>query len=112
MPPARRTETLAKIPLFRSLAAADVARLDTQCSWRHAPSGQWLLDHQDASSDVFFVVAGAVRGIIQSGGREVLLRQVQAGGVFGGLAPAHPPPRPAGSPAASPPTTPPPPPAG
>ena len=53
MPPARRTETLAKIPLFRSLAAADVARLDTQCSWRHAPSGQWLLDHQDASSDVF-----------------------------------------------------------
>ena len=86
MPAARRTETLAKIPLFRSLTSAAVSKLDTQCSWRHAPSGQWLLDHQDASSDVFFVVAGAVRVIIQSGGREVLLRQIEAGEFFGELA--------------------------
>jgi CRP/FNR family transcriptional regulator, cyclic AMP receptor protein len=82
----RRTETLAKVPLFRSLPAEAVAKLDTQCSWRRAPSGQWIIDYQDPSSDVFFVVSGAVRVVIQSAGREVLLRQINAGEFFGELA--------------------------
>jgi CRP-like cAMP-binding protein len=86
MPTTTRTETLARIPLFRSLAAADVTRLDRQCAWKRAAAGQWLLDYQDASDDVFFVVAGAVRVIIQSGGREVLLREIKAGEFFGELA--------------------------
>lgn len=83
---ARHTETLAKIPLFRSLTADIVAKLDTQCSWRRAPGGQWLLDYQDASSDVFFVVSGTVHVVIQSAGREVLFRQINAGEFFGELA--------------------------
>ena len=83
---ARRTETLAKVPLFGSLAADAIAALDTQCSWRRAPAGQWIIDYQDASSDVFFVVSGAVRVVIQSAGREVLLRQIDAGEFFGELA--------------------------
>ena len=81
-----RAETLARIPLFRSLSPADVAKLDRQCAWKRAAAGQWLLDYQDASDDVFFVVAGAVRVIIQSGGREVLLREIKAGEFFGELA--------------------------
>src|SRR5258708_29847617 len=83
---ARRTETLAKVPLFRSLAADAIAALDTQCSSRRAPGGQWIIDYQDASSDVFFVVSGAVRVVIQSPGRELLLRQINAGEFFGELA--------------------------
>jgi len=79
-------ETLGKIPLFRTLAADAIAKLDTQCAWRKAPAGQWLIDYQDASSDVFFVVNGAVRVVIQSAGREVLLRQINAGEFFGELA--------------------------
>jgi CRP/FNR family cyclic AMP-dependent transcriptional regulator len=82
----RRHETLAKIPLFRSLSAADIAKLDSQCAWRQASSGQWIIDYQDPSDDVFFVAAGAVRVIIQSAGREVLLRQINAGEFFGELA--------------------------
>jgi CRP-like cAMP-binding protein len=54
--------------------------------WRHATAGQWLLDYQDPSHDVFFVAAGAVRVIIQSGGREVLFREIKAGEFFGELA--------------------------
>ena len=81
-----RAETLARIPLFRSLPATAVDRLDRQCAWKRAAAGQWLLDYQDASDDVFFVVAGAVRVIIQSGGREVLLREIKAGEFFGELA--------------------------
>jgi CRP-like cAMP-binding protein len=81
-----RTETLARIPLFRTLAEPAIEKLDRQCAWKRATAGQWLLDYQDASDDVFFVVAGAVRVIIQSGGREVLLREIKAGEFFGELA--------------------------
>jgi CRP/FNR family cyclic AMP-dependent transcriptional regulator len=82
----RRTETLAKIGLFQSLDARAIAQFDTQCSWRRATSGQWLIDYQDASNDVFFVISGSVRVMIQSAGREVLLRQIDAGEFFGELA--------------------------
>src|SRR6267378_4929328 len=82
----RRTETLAKIRLFRSLDATAIGHLDTQCSWRRAPGGQWIIDYQDASNDVFFVVNGSARVMIQSAGRDVLLRQIDAGEYFGELA--------------------------
>src|SRR6516162_3875498 len=83
----RRTETLAKIRLFRSLDAAKIESLDTQCSWRRASGNQWIIDYQDASSDVFFVVSGTVRVKLQSvSGREVLLREINAGEFFGELA--------------------------
>jgi CRP/FNR family cyclic AMP-dependent transcriptional regulator len=81
-----RAESLARIPLFRTLSAAAIAKLDRQCAWKRAAAGHWLLDYQDASDDVFFVVAGSVRVIIQSGGREVLLREIKAGEFFGELA--------------------------
>jgi CRP/FNR family cyclic AMP-dependent transcriptional regulator len=83
----RQTETLAKIGLFRSLDAGAIRHLDTQCSWRRAPANQWIVDYQDASNDVFFVVSGTVRVKIQSvSGREVLLREINAGEFFGELA--------------------------
>ncbi|HEY4919515.1 MAG TPA: Crp/Fnr family transcriptional regulator [Xanthobacteraceae bacterium] len=81
-----KTETLAGFPLFRSLSAAAIARLDTLCTWRRATGGQWVLDYQDASNDVFFVVAGAVHVMIQSGGRDVLFREIRTGEYFGELA--------------------------
>jgi CRP-like cAMP-binding protein len=86
MPARGPKETLAAVPLFKTLSAATIAKLDVQCSWRRATAGQWLLDYQDASNDVFFVVAGAVRVILQSGGREVLFRELKAGEYFGELA--------------------------
>jgi CRP/FNR family cyclic AMP-dependent transcriptional regulator len=83
----RQTETLARIPLFRSLDAGAIRQLDTQCAWRRAPADQWIVDYQDASNDVFFVVSGTVRVKIQSvSGREVLLREINAGEFFGELA--------------------------
>lgn len=82
----RLAETLTKIRLFQSLDARAIGQLDSQCSWRRAATGQWLIDYQDASNDVFFVVSGSVRVMIQSAGREVLLRQINAGEFFGELA--------------------------
>jgi CRP/FNR family cyclic AMP-dependent transcriptional regulator len=83
----RQTETLARIALFRSLDPGAIRHLDTQCAWRRAPANQWIVDYQDASNDVFFVVSGTVRVKIQSvSGREVLLREINAGEFFGELA--------------------------
>jgi len=82
----RKSETLAGIFLFAPLDARAIGQLGTRCSWRRTTSGQWLIDHQDASNDVFFVVRGSVRVMIQSAGREVLLRQINAGEFFGELA--------------------------
>jgi CRP/FNR family cyclic AMP-dependent transcriptional regulator len=84
---ARRTETLAKIVLFRSLDEAAIQALDTQCSWRRVGRTEWVIQHQDASTDVFFVSSGTVRVQIQSiAGREVLFREINAGEFFGELA--------------------------
>ena len=80
------TETLAKFNLFRSLDAGAISHLDTQCSWRRSAGGLWIIDYQDAASnDVFFVLRGSVRVMIQSAGRDVLLRQIEAGEFFGEL---------------------------
>src|SRR3977135_49284 len=83
----RKTETLARIGLFRSLDAAKIELLDTQCSWRRATRNQWIVDYQDTRSDVFFVVSGTVGVKLQSvAGREILLREINAGEFFGELA--------------------------
>jgi CRP-like cAMP-binding protein len=93
----RKTETLATIGLFRSLGAANIELLDTQCSWRRVSRNQWIVDYQDASNDVFFIVSGAVRVKLQSvSGREVLLREINAGDFFGELAAIDSQPRSAG----------------
>src|SRR5262249_26983599 len=83
----RPTETLARIGLFRSLDADAIRQLDRQCSWRRTPRKQWIIDYQDRSTDVFFIVSGSARVTIQSiSGREALLREIEAGEFFGELA--------------------------
>jgi CRP/FNR family transcriptional regulator, cyclic AMP receptor protein len=80
----RNTETLAKVGLFRSLDAEAVRQLDTQCIWRRVERNHWIIDHQEPSNDVFFVTSGSVQVKIQTvAGREVLLREIEAGEFFG-----------------------------
>ena len=83
----RPTDTLAGIPLFRSLDAAELAALSARCLWRRVEAGQWIIDHEDDGTDVFFVVAGLVRVTIRAiSGRTVILRDIPAGEFFGEMA--------------------------
>jgi CRP-like cAMP-binding protein len=83
----RKTETLARIPLFRSLPEAAVKRLDTQCTWRRAKAKEWVLDYKDQSADLYFVVQGHVRVLIQApSGKDSILRDIHDGNFFGELA--------------------------
>ena len=80
-------ETLSRIALFQSLEPAKIRLLDTQCAWRRAKRTQWIINYQDNNKDVFFVLSGTVRVKIQAvSGREVLLREINAGEFFGELA--------------------------
>ncbi len=83
----RTNETLARIPLFKSVDQKDIARLDTQCIWRRMNAEGWVIDHMEVGTDVFFVVFGHVRVIVKAiSGRDVILRDIRDGEYFGELA--------------------------
>lgn len=83
----RRSETLAKIDLFRSLTPRTIAELDTQCTWRKYSRNEWVVEYHELSTDVFFVLSGVVRlKIPAASGREVLFKDLDAGGFVGEIA--------------------------
>lgn len=81
------SHTLTRIPLLRSLDAAAIDQLNKRCRWRTAAPKQWLINHEDEGSDVYFLVRGRVRVlIITSPDREVILADIDTGDFFGELA--------------------------
>ena len=79
-------ETLARIPLFRSLDEDAIRRLDAACIWRRAAAKEWVLDYESGGTELFFVLRGHVRVVITAAGREVILRDIRDGEFFGELA--------------------------
>ncbi len=82
----RIPESLARLPLFAGLDRAHVDALNAQCLWRRVEAGNWLLDYGEGGTDVFFVLQGHLRVMILSAGREVILRDLVDGDLFGELA--------------------------
>lgn len=76
---------VAQIALFRD-AGVDLSHLETRVRWRHFDEDEVLLDFDEASTDVYFLVAGDVRVLIRTrSGREVILGEMRAGAIFGEL---------------------------
>jgi CRP/FNR family transcriptional regulator, cyclic AMP receptor protein len=83
----RHSETLARVPLFRSLDGEAVRRLDSQCVWRRAKAKEWVLDYKDGGAELYFVSQGHVRVLIRTPtGKESILRDIRSGEYFGELA--------------------------
>jgi CRP-like cAMP-binding protein len=83
----RHSETLARVPLFRSLDTKAIAQLDSRCIWRRAKAGEWVLDYQEGGNELFFVVQGHVRVTIRAvSGATIILRDIRDGEYFGELA--------------------------
>jgi CRP/FNR family transcriptional regulator, cyclic AMP receptor protein len=83
----RKSESLVRIPLFKSLADAAVRQLDTQCIWRRAKAKERILDYQDDGADLYFVAQGHVRVLVRTNsGKESILRDIRDGEFFGELA--------------------------
>ena len=75
---------LERIDIFRGLDAREIERLSARVNWRNYPSHHLVIGHQEASTDVYFMVSGTVRVILfSSAGKEVAFRDIHAGECFG-----------------------------
>ena len=79
--------TLAGIGLFEDLDEAERHRLESRCTWRRYASGETVLERGSESSDVLFIIDGAVNILDFSlSGREVAYATLRPGDCFGELA--------------------------
>lgn len=79
--------TLAAIPFFREVPPETLRRHEPSALWITAEPGGLILEYDDPSDDVFFVLSGSVRIVIRTlGGREFILDDVAEGGFFGEMA--------------------------
>src|SRR4051794_35789620 len=79
-------QSLARVPLFKDVAI-DFERFDRRCSWRRYDEDEIVVDFEDPSTDVYFIITGEVRVLIRTqSGRELILGEMRAGQFFGELA--------------------------
>lgn len=77
-------QDLSDIPLFGSLSSEQSARYGRSCSWRDYNEHELVIDIEDDTTDVRFIVSGSVRIIIRMAvGKEVILGEMGEGSFFG-----------------------------
>lgn len=80
-------QTLSGIPLFADLRPDDSARYARRCFWKDYEPHEFVIDVEDETTDVRFVISGRVRIIHRiSVGKEVILNEMSDGDFFGELA--------------------------
>lgn len=78
---------LGDVPLFAGADAAYLKGFASRAQFSTYEPGVLILDFDDTSNDVFFIMTGKVRALIRTpGGREVILGDIGAGGIFGDMA--------------------------
>jgi len=79
-------ETLTDIKMFKNVPRETLQALSKRCTWRWFEPHQAIVQHQDDGRQLFFVVRGNAREMHYSlNGREVTLRDLPAGQMFGEL---------------------------
>ena len=82
MPMAR----LAGIKLFKGLDI-DLERFEARANWRRFDPEEVLVDFDEPSTDVYFLLTGEVRVLMRTAsGKEVILHEMRPGDLFGELA--------------------------
>jgi CRP/FNR family transcriptional regulator, cyclic AMP receptor protein len=80
-------QSLARIPFFGDITGLDFDRLGRRCSWKRYDEDEVVVDYEDLSSDVYFILAGEVRVLIRTAaGKEIILGEMRTGQFFGELA--------------------------
>ncbi len=83
----RRSDDLIDIPFFRHLEQSVAEAYGSQAVWMTADPGKLILDFEDLTTDVFFILAGRVRVVVRTrGGQELILADIAAGSFFGEMA--------------------------
>jgi CRP-like cAMP-binding protein len=77
---------LAGVHLFKGLDI-DLAPFEARSNWRRFDPEEVLVDFDDLSTDVYFLLSGEVRVLMRTAsGKEVILHEMRPGELFGELA--------------------------
>ena len=80
-------ENLSDIPLFASMDRDEGERLGKSCLWKDYDAHELVIDVDEETTDVRFIITGLVRIISRlSVGKEVILGEMEPGQFFGELA--------------------------
>lgn len=80
-------QSLQKIAFFKDAADLEFDRFDRRCSWKKYDNNEVVVDYEDASTDVYFIIAGEVRVLIRTAaGKEIILSDLRSNQFFGELA--------------------------
>ncbi len=78
--------SIAEITFFKGVADFDITAFDRRCLWKRVDEGQTIVDFDEPSTAVYFLLAGDVRILLRTpGGKEFILADMRAGEVFGEL---------------------------
>ena len=75
--------TLTAHPCFRTLDQERCRVLDRQCAWLKAQAGQWLIDQSANDRDVYFIMTGHLRAVLNLVRQDVIFNEMLAGSFFG-----------------------------
>ncbi len=79
-------KTLRRITILKDLPDEVVKKLDGECRWAEFSADDQVIDRDDQSGEVYFVVRGAVRVVnYLSTGRQIGFANFEAGTLFGEL---------------------------
>ena len=84
---ALKSNSLATLRLFRGLDEDRLARIDQLCRRYTFYKDEQIIDREDSTRDVYFILSGSVRVVNYSiSGREISFEDIQPGSLFGELA--------------------------
>jgi len=80
-------ESLSHIPLFEGLDPSLIEQQSKRCAWRSYDENELVIDYEDETCDVRFIVSGHVRIILRiATGKEMILAEMKEGDYFGEIA--------------------------
>src|SRR5271165_5131201 len=78
--------TLAAHPCFKTLDPDACRVLDRQCVWLKTPAGAWLIDQSASDRDVYFIMTGHLRAVLNVARQDLIFSEMKAGAIFGEMA--------------------------
>jgi len=79
--------SIANIPIFSTLSEIDLDSYSRRCTWRSYDENELIIDYEEETRDVRFIVSGKVRIILRiATGKEVILTEMKDGDFFGEIA--------------------------
>ena len=77
-------QELHRVAFFKDVSDVALAGFDHRCHWKRVEAGGTVVDFDDSSDDVYFILTGQVRVLIRTpSGKEIILGDLAAGQFFG-----------------------------